>query len=220
MNSSPQESTGELLPCAIMIQFFDPIIIPPPRTEIFKRLGYRKGVTRMTSRQEEETAKYIAEAQALIRLRGAARRTSVQERTDTAVILEGDVALESRNLAAFLDGCPEALLMGVTAGSDVVAAIERDTAEGRITRGVVLDAAASEMVDAALDWIMDYFRHTIRRENKVLLPKRYSAGYGDFLLANQKTIFRMLQLDVIGLEISEHCVLIPEKSVTAITGIC
>ena len=162
---------------------------------------------------------YIDEAISLIRLQGAARRMVIRESCHAAITLEGGVVLESRLLVAFLDGCREVLLMGATAGSDILAAIQRDTAANHVTRGVVLDATASETVDAALDWIMAYFRQAVHRENKILLPKRYSAGYGDFLLANQKTIFHLLQLDRIGVEISEHCILIPEKSVTAVTGI-
>ena len=87
------------------------------------------------------------------------------------------------------------------------------------TRGVVLDAAASEITDAALDWIAGYFDQILRRERKRLLHARYSAGYGDLLLENQRTMHRLLTLEKIGVTITESCILIPEKSVTAITGI-
>ena len=202
-----------------MVQFFDPIVIPPPRMGIFKRLGYRKDVTRLTFQQEKETEGYIDEALSLIHLRGAARRVAIKEKTPTCVALESGEVLDSRKLAAFLDDCTEVLLMGAAAGGEVTEAIRIDSAGDRLTRAVVLDAAASEMVDAALDWIMGYFRHALRRESKILMSKRYSAGYGDFLLSNQKMLFRLLQLDAIGMEITEYCILVPEKSVTAVTGI-
>ena len=202
-----------------MVQFFDPIVIPPPRMGIFKRLGYRKDITRLTFQQEKETEGYIDEALSLIHLRGAAQRVAIKEKIATYVALEGGEILKSRNLAAFLDNCPEVLLMGATAGGEVTEAIRIDSTGDRLTRGVVLDAAASEMVDAALDWIMGYFRQALRRESKVLMSKRYSAGYGDFLLSNQKMLFRLLQLDAIGVEITDYCILVPEKSVTAVTGI-
>jgi hypothetical protein len=109
--------------------------------------------------------------------------------------------------------------MGATSGGDIMDAIEEDAAGRNVTRGVILDAAASEIVDAALDWIMDYFNRILRKENKWLLKKRFSAGYGDFSLENQKAIYNLLQLDRLGVRITESCLLIPEKSVTAITGI-
>jgi cobalamin-dependent methionine synthase I len=109
--------------------------------------------------------------------------------------------------------------MGATAGREIINAIEADATGANVTRGIVLDAAASEIVDASLDWIMDYFNQSLRRENRRLLGKRYSAGYGDLLLQTQKAMYRLLQLDRIGIEITDSSMLVPEKSVTAITGI-
>jgi hypothetical protein len=109
--------------------------------------------------------------------------------------------------------------MGATAGREIMNAIEEDATGANVTRGIVLDAAASEIVDDALDWIVDYFNQSLRRENRRLLGKRYSAGYGDLFLEAQKAMHRLLQLDRIGIEITESCMLSPEKSVTAITGI-
>lgn len=51
------------------------------------------------------------------------------------------------------------------------------------------DAVASEMADAALDWIMDYINRQLRREGRHLLPRRFFAGYADFALDNQAELF-------------------------------
>jgi len=98
-------------------------------------------------------------------------------------------------------------------------AIQSDIGGRNATRGVVLDATASEVVDAGLDWIMGYFRQSLRREGKTLLNSRFSAGYGDFALENQRLIHRLLQMDRLKVTITESCLLVPEKSVTAVTGI-
>ncbi|MEI8172282.1 MAG: methionine synthase [Deltaproteobacteria bacterium] len=201
------------------VLFFDPILIQTPRSKIYRRLGYRKGVTRMLPRQKEETERYIEEALSLIRLTGAGLPVSILKKGASEIILEGDIRIDSHQLAVFLRNCSEMIIMGATAGSDIVNAIQEDTSGGDITRGVVFDATASEMADAALDWIMDYFNRSLRRENKKLLQKRFSAGYGDLLLENQTTLYKLLQLDRLGVRITESCILIPEKSVTAITGI-
>ena len=109
--------------------------------------------------------------------------------------------------------------MGATAGSPVMDAIREKTLRQEMTAAVVYDATASEMADAALDWITGFVNRQIRREGKSLLPRRFSAGYGDFELENQKAIFDKLRMDKIGVALSERFVLIPEKSVTAISGI-
>jgi hypothetical protein len=201
------------------VQFFDPISIPVPRSKIYRRLGYRKNITHLSPEQKEESERYIEEAQSLVRLKGAGLRLPVLQTGDSEIILPENHRFESRHLALFLNSCREVVLMAATAGDVITDAIYKDAAGRNVTRGIVLDATASEMTDTALDWIMGYFNQTLRRENRRLLPKRFSSGYGDFLLENQKTIYNLLQLDRIGIRITESCMLIPEKSVTAVSGI-
>lgn len=203
-----------------MVRIFDPLVISPPREAIFKRLGYRAGMTRVSRRTEETTDTHIDEALSLIRLRGAVRRMPIAEMRADAVVLAGDTVFASRKLAAFLGGCTEIFLVGATAGAEIVAAIRHDTAGSNVTRGVVYDATASEMVDAALDMMTDFYRQTMRREGKTILPRRYSCGYGDFPLAAQDEIVRLLELHRLGVTVTDHHILTPEKSVTAVTGIC
>jgi len=199
--------------------FFESISIPLPRKEIYRRLVFIKGVTEISSSQKEEIERFIQDALSLIHLKGAGLRMPVQEIKGARIILAEDVTFESNQLAALLRNCREIVLMGATAGNDIMKAIEEDAAGRNVTRGIVFDATASETVDAYLDWIMGYFNRTLLRENRQLLKKRYSAGYGDLLLETQKTIHRLLQLDRIGIRITDSCMLITEKSVTAVTGI-
>src|SRR5574340_416281 len=204
------------------IVFFDTITIETPYEKIYRRLGYRKGITSMEARQEREVEKYITAALSLIRLRGAALRLPLKGKNASHVVMAGkagEEAFQSRQLARFLRECDEALLMAATAGSEIMAAIAEYAAGDCLTRGVVFDATASEMVDAALDWLMSYFARELRRENKIITGSRFSAGYGDFLLENQGTIFRMLEMERIGVQITESFVLMREKSVTAIAGL-
>ncbi len=199
--------------------YFETIPLVPPRPAIFRRLGYRRDATRIGAGLSREIEGYLTEAQELITLRGTARRLSCRIEPPARVILSAGTVFESRKLTRFLKDAGELLLMGATAGAAVMEAIQADTSGGNVTRGVVLDAAASETVDAALDWITAYFRQLLRREGKALLNSRFSAGYGDFALENQRVMHRLLQLEQLGVAITPTCLLVPEKSVTAVTGI-
>ena len=201
------------------VKYFNNISIATPLAQIYRRLGFRKGVTDLSPKDQAETEGYIETALSLIRLQGAARRLPVLLEGKSSVRLPEEATFESRRLFKFLGGSNEILLMGATAGPEIMTAIREDAAGRNVTRGVVLDATASETVDAALDWIMAYYNQTLRRQGKRLLPTRFSAGYGDLALENQRTMYRLLALEKIGVEITETCILIPEKSVTAITGI-
>jgi hypothetical protein len=199
--------------------FFESIPVTMPRSAIYRRLGYRKDATRISPGQREEVEGYIADALSLLQLKGSALRLPIGIEKPALIRLPGGDAFASRKLARFLAGAREAILMGATAGTPIMEAIEADMAGRNATRGVVLDAPAGEVVDAALDWIMGYFRQTLRREGKSLLNSRFSAGYGDFDLQNQKLMHRLLHMDRLGVAITESCLLVPEKSVTAVTGI-
>ena len=201
------------------IHYFDRMSVAAPLERIYRRLGYRKGITDLSPREKWETEQFIETALSLIRLQGAARRLPVIREGMSRVRLMDQGTFESRQLSKFLRECDEIILMGATAGSEIMTAIQEDTAGRNITRGVILDATASETVDVALDWIMTYYNRILFREGRHLLTARYSAGYGDLALENQQTMHRLLSLETIGVAITPSCILVPEKSVTAVTGI-
>ena len=198
---------------------FHTIRIAPPTEKIYQRLGYRRDVTQITPQQEQRIDHYIDEALALIHLQGVMLRLPIQDQGNGFLILGEDIHLASENLTTFLRNCDEALVMGATAGEAVMSAIRTDIAKDNVTRAVVFDATASEMADGALDWLMDYTRRDLIREGRVLLNRRYSAGYGDLTLENQQILYTVLNMREIGVQITPESLLIPEKSVTAITGI-
>ena len=201
------------------VTILDHIIIAPPVAKIYSRLGFKKRTTSLTSSRQEETDRYIEEAAGIVNLQGSFINLSILKNDGRETVLAGGMSFASTKLAVFLGGCPGAVLMGATAGRAIMEAIADKTRQDNFTAAVVYDATASEMTDAALDWITDYINIQMRRENRRLLPRRFSAGYADLALENQKNIYDKLELGKIGVSITPDFLLIPEKSVTAISGI-
>lgn len=195
------------------------ISIDPPREKIYQRLGYKKSTTEISASHKKESERLIGEAASLIRLQGMFQRFDIMKNDGREIHLVGDMTFVSGKLSSFLRNCREAVLMAATAGSVVMDAIREKARQDYLSAAVVYDATASEMTDAALDWIMDYLDRQLRREGKTLLPRRFSAGYADFFLHNQKIIYEKLRMKHSGIEITESFMLIPEKTVTAIGGI-
>jgi len=202
------------------IVFLEKISIDPPREKIYQRLGFKKRTTQISEPQQEETDRFIQEASSLISLKGSLLRLAINHNNGEKIILAEGLAFTSKKLSAFLRDCREAIIMSATAGSPIMEAIKEKTRQDDLGAAVVYDATANEMADAGLDWIMDYLNQQIRREGKTLLPRRFSAGYADFNLENQKAIYEILQMGKIGVTITSSFILLPEKSVTAISGIC
>jgi len=200
------------------VTFLEKITIDPPRDEIYRRLGYKRRTTAISTSQQKETDLFINEASGLISLKGVLLRAAILENDGEKISLSRDLIFESRKLADFLRDCREIVLMGATAGSAIMEAIRNKSREDHLAAAVVYDATASEMTDGALDWMMNYFNQMIRREGKTLLPRRFSAGYADFDLKNQKVIYEALQMNKMGVTLTPEFILLPEKSVTAVSG--
>ncbi|MCK4912555.1 MAG: methionine synthase [Candidatus Omnitrophica bacterium] len=201
------------------IEYFNPITISTPKDRIYSRLGYAKGVTKLSDKQREEVEDYIEGALEIIELKGVGVILPIKEVVDSKIILTEDISFGSEALAEFLANSQEVLLMAATSGAKIAKVVSEDSAGKDITAAVVFDAVASEMTDSALSWIINYFNRQLSRENKQLTSRRFSAGYGDFSLENQKIIYDFLKLEQLGISLSDNYMLIPEKSVTAISGI-
>jgi len=199
--------------------YFDSIRIKPPFNKFYTRLGYRKNMTRLLSGQKKDIERSIKEALLLVDLKGAALRLKIENTFEGKIQFNRNIVLTGRSITLFLKNSEEALLMGATCGNEIINSIHNKSKNNDLATGVVLDAVASEMADSALDWIMNYFNQIIKRENKSVTKRRFSAGYGDFDICNQKKIHSLLKLNKIGIKINKNYMLIPEKSVTAIAGI-
>ena len=132
----------------------------------------------------------------------------------TGVTLESGTRFNSRDLAAHLKGCEEALLLGATLGSRVDAAIRR-LALGSVAEGAAAQAVAAALIESYCDEVLARFE-----TGGLAQRPRFSPGYGDWDLAEQKLLFPVLNCaKLIGLTLTEGCMMAPSKSVTAVIGL-
>jgi len=198
---------------------FDTIVIDIPTEHIYSRLGYARGKTKLVKAQEDELSRYILEAQEFLKLQGAAARLNILAKDTEKVTLEKNIVLKSISLAQLLKDCDEVFFLGATAGTKIHEFIRNNSKDGDVTKAVVFDAVASECVDKSLDWMMEYFYAQLRRESKAFSRFRFSAGYGDFALDNQRIFYDTLQLGHFGVRLTATSIFVPEKTVTAVVGV-
>lgn len=186
---------------------------------IMTRLGYQKNATELTPFQLKSVEDSILRAEALIKLTVAYRFMTILNNDGECLLLEDGSCLRGKALAAHLIHCKEAVLMLSTAGKTVVHEIEVLVKKGEMSEAVILDAAASEITDAGLDFLMDYLTNMLRRTGRMLTKRRFSPGYGDFELKQQQDLAKLMGIERFDLSLNEACMLTPEKSVLAIAGI-
>ena len=84
---------------------------------------------------------------------------------------------------------------------------------------LILDAVLSAAVEAVCDEQEERLRGEFA-ERSLFLTDRFSPGYGDFSIEYQRPIVQMLDAaKKIGLTLTDSCMMVPSKSVTAVIGI-
>ena len=123
----------------------------------------------------------------------------------------------SRSLEKNLKGCSRIIMMAATIGSKVDLLLRRYSLT-QTSRGVVMQAASAEFIESWCNLICDRLKTEYAAKGLFLRP-RFSPGYGDFSLENQKNLFQVLQVEKrVGIALTDSLLMLPSKSVTAVIG--
>ena len=201
------------------IRKFENIDYPFPEQQILQRLGYRSGRTLVTESSQKHLRDWLQQARAVCRPRACAGTLPVRECTADSVLLTDGTALNSRSLARFLQHAQLVWLVCITLGEELPALSRQALDGGDGAAALIVDAAGSECVEAALDSLQEFSRREFLRQGLFLDQRRFSAGYGDWPVTDQSHFFRWFPLAEMGLRLSCAGAIEPEKTITAIAGI-
>lgn len=144
------------------------------------------------------------------------RETTVRF-ADDGVHFDGVNAVFTGNdIKKHLAGCKRAVLLAVTVSAEADKLI-RQTAVVGMAEALAVDCLCS----SAIEQVCDKAEQAIFSSNPASFRTwRFSPGYGDLPISLQKELITALNAHRrIGLTVTESCMLIPSKSVTAIVGI-
>jgi hypothetical protein len=189
------------------------------KERIFSRLGYHKAKTRLSYDDKDRITRVLVETEKTMNITAAYRIINISGINAPHVFLEDGVKLAGQKLCGLLNNCDKALLMLATGGHMIMEKISKLQAEGKMSEAVIMDAAASEIVDSALDMIMAHVGNKLRHKGKAITRMRFSPGYGDFDITQQVYFYSLLNASSFDIMLNEAYLLIPEKSVFAIAGI-
>lgn len=204
---------------ASQVFYFGSIPVVLPEDTVYSRLGRNRFLNKIPEAQKNLIGKYIAEGIALCHPTGCWLRLNIVERDSKSVTLENGDMLTSTSLAELLASSHAVLLTASTVGAGIVEAATAASNAGEGVKALVYDAVGSEMVDETIGWIHGYIGQQLKRGSEKLTRRRFSPGYGDLGLENQKIIYDILNLDKLGIRLNDSLIMVPEKSVTAISGI-
>ncbi len=109
-------------------------------------------------------------------------------------------------------------VLAVTVGEAIEQASHDAFENGEYMRGLLLDAAATTCTEHLADQV-DNLIQIEAKQNGQETVWRFSPGYGDWPVTQQNDFARIIETEKIGLYVTDHSMLFPRKSVTAIIGI-
>jgi len=103
----------------------------------------------------------------------------------------------------------------VSVGGEAVNSRAVEMAAGKYSRAVYMRGLAAQLTEAAAEWITRRIRSELKIEES--RGRRFSPGYSSWPdLANQKSIFRLLEPSRIGVELNSANLMEPEESSSAL----
>lgn len=138
---------------------------------------------------------------------------SMERTEDGFRLLGADIELKGRLATRHFASCKKLIVILATLGMESERK-ERETFAVSPSKGVVLDACYSELLERRLDKIEEELKSGGRK-----LTTRISCGYGDLALETQRPLLDVLDGRRMGVYMNESCMLVPNKSVVALVGV-
>lgn len=186
------------------------------RAEVLRYLGYRGQA--LDERMNRLLDAAVSTCLAVARPKHALRVFDLVWGMDGIRLVGADLILPGKDIAECLRGAKKCALLAATLGVEPEARI-RVLERTDLTASLMLDAAATECIEKYCDEAQEALRAELTGQS--LFPgRRYSPGYGDLPLTLQPDILRVLDAGRrIGLTCTDHLILLPRKSVTAVIGL-
>jgi hypothetical protein len=192
-----------------------------PYNKLLARLGYLQAKTKL----DEKTAGLIREnlnlTQKLVKPQTAVAFENITisgGKISDEILFESGYKIRSSNLVALLKGCFKVYGVSVTIGGSLERMRDEFLKKKETFNALISDAvgsvAAEETINLANAQIEAY-----EEKNGNILTRRYSPGYGDWILEDNKQFLDWIGAGYIGIKLNEFCQMNPEKSISALIGV-
>jgi hypothetical protein len=134
------------------------------------------------------------------------------------IYLQGGMTLKSPKLSLALHDSEELICFVTTIGEEIDFEIKGMMRQGRLSEAFVMDALGSVAVESAAE---QFHRRMERKysENNKAVTLRFSPGYCDWPIEEQKKLFELFDSNTAGIELMDSCLMTPRKSISAVFGV-
>jgi len=134
------------------------------------------------------------------------------------VTIEDSITFEGKIIAGLLKECEKVAMFVLTIGNHLEEMVGHLAENGLILQATVLDAVGSGAAEKLAVFVENRV-NKIAMSQGLIASRRFSPGYCDWELNQQKVVFRAMNGDSAGVRLTEGCLMIPRKSISGIIGI-
>lgn len=137
--------------------------------------------------------------------------------SDTSLCLAEGTTFHSSKLANTLKYCDEMVVFVCTIGEELEKEVGKLMKRNRFSLAYILDAIGSVAAESAVEKFCRIQSETYKK-NGMLTTLRFSPGYCDWPIQEQKKIFSLLNSNRIDVTLLDSCLMRPRKSISGVFG--
>jgi hypothetical protein len=194
----------------------DSLISSNEKQEVLNRIGYGDADI-ISPRIDSLVDDYIDNYHEFIVASSSSIYKDIEKISGNLVSIDG-ITFKSGVLARLLGECEYAAVFVLTIGGYLEELVAYLSNRGMVLQATVLDAVGS----GAVEILAGEIETEIRREaaaNGLVVSRRFSPGYCDWDISQQKGFFRLLDGNTAGVSLTENMLMMPRKSISGIIGI-
>ncbi len=181
-------------------------------------MGYTDGaapepIPQMVSDVLSEAPEYAA-----IRAGYVLRDDIEHDKKEKTIRIDGEVFNLGRFISSRMRKALKVAIAVSTAGREFSDWSKRLMAEGDMMKGYIVDVAGSEIVDRAMEKLLDIILSEFQEEG-MKVTDAYNPGYCDWPVSEQQKLFSFLPENFCGVTLSESSLMQPVKSLSGLIGI-
>jgi hypothetical protein len=203
------------MPAGELVVTLDPLEIEPDPQEILRYLGYPANAA-VNAGVHDRLLAAIETSRAWLHPRGTYSLYRVSRHGRRSLTLAGNVTFTG-SVGEYLGGAERVAAFLATAGPEVTHWADETLRSRDTLGGLIFNALGSQLAEAVVERLLEDLRG--RAAPGEALTFRYSPGYCGISLSQQRTLFRLVEADRIGVELLPTLIMKPLKSVSGLVGI-
>jgi len=184
---------------------------------VFRNIGYRTDY-RPSARVESLISEYVENVCHLIEPAYSYVIRDVEMVQGPRVVIEGSITFKSQVIARLLEQCQKVAVFLVTIGNHLEEMVCRLAEDKLVLQAAVLDAIGSDIAETVADFVQGKVGEVAGAQG-LCISRRFSPGYCDWDVRQQRNVFRAMNGDCAGIRLTEGCLMLPRKSVSGVIGI-